>query len=155
MSTRAFTLIELLVVIGIIAILSGMAMMAYGNVQLRARDAQRKNDLSQIKVALSTYYTAQSPNQFVQSSTSNPPSMIPINGSTDALSTALEPNYIKTVPVDPINSGNYIYQYQSFLNTNNLNTSFNLYATLENTLDTKGWGGGSAWLVNGYIVTND
>lgn len=151
-----FTLIELLVVITLIAILTGIATISYTGIQARGRDSQRKNDLSQIKIALSSYYSAQSPNEYVRSSADNPPALITINGSTDSLSTALEPNYIKEVPVDPVNTGNYVYRYQSFL-TSNLNQDFQLFGTLENTNDKKGWGlpMGTGWVINGYVLQNE
>lgn len=50
-----FTLIELLVTMGIIAVLSGMAIFNFNQSRMRARDVQRKNDLSQLKNALELY----------------------------------------------------------------------------------------------------
>lgn len=142
----AFTLIELLIAISILAILTGIGVISYTGIQLRARDAQRVNDLNQIKVALVTYYNAQVPTQFVSAGTA-----ITINSTNDALTTALEPNYIKDVPVDPLNAGNNVYKYQSF----NSGKDFTLYGTLENKNNKKGYGGGSSWVVNGYQVNND
>lgn len=48
----AFTLIELLIVITIIGILSAIGVMGYQGSQKTARDAQRKNDLQQVKRAM-------------------------------------------------------------------------------------------------------
>ena len=50
-----FTIVELLIVIVVIGILAAIALVAYGNVQQRARDASRKSDLAQIAKALHRY----------------------------------------------------------------------------------------------------
>lgn len=144
---KAFTLIELLIVISIIGILTGLATISYNSIQLRSRDAQRKNDLQQLKLALSSYYTGQTPNQYVAATTKDTVANI--------LNTPLVTGgYIKTLPSDPLGTGNYIYKYQSFV-TNGKQKDFKLYGTLENQNDKKGWGGGNAWVVDGFIVQND
>jgi len=51
-----FTLIELLVVLFIIGILAGVLFPNFMSARERARDAQRKQDLQQIKNALRLYY---------------------------------------------------------------------------------------------------
>lgn len=156
MKLKAFTLIELLVVISLIGILTGIASVSYSNVQARGRDAQRKNDLSQLKIALSSYYNAQVPTQYVRSTADVTPAKLVINGTTDALSAALKPNYVTNINLDPLNTGVYIYRYQSFL-TNGVNRDFKLFATLENKNDKKGWGfpQGSGWVADGYVVQNE
>lgn len=53
---KGFTLIELLVVIAIIAILSAIGLVALNGAREKARDAQRRSDLGQIRTALSLYY---------------------------------------------------------------------------------------------------
>ena len=142
--TRAFTLIELMITVAIIGILTGIATLSYSAINQRSRDAQRINDLNQIKIALTTYYNAQIPPLYVSGSA------ITINDSNDALTTALKPNYIRDVPVDPINAGNYVYIYTA----QNNSKDFLLTATLENQNNKKGWGGGSQWVVNGYQVND-
>jgi prepilin-type N-terminal cleavage/methylation domain-containing protein len=145
-SQRAFTLIELMVAVAIIGILTTVATVSFRNVRERARDSQRQNDLTQLKVVLSTYYNAQTPQTYV---TAN--SRITLNNTNDALTNALKPNYIKQIPLDPLNTGNYVYRYQSF----NTARDFTLYGTLENTSNRKGWGGGTAWVVDGLQISND
>ncbi len=53
---RAFTLIELLVVMAIMAILTIITVSQFNTAKVKARDAQRKADLSSIKNALLMYY---------------------------------------------------------------------------------------------------
>ena len=160
MGQKAFTLVELLITISIIAILAAIASISYSGIQQRGRDAQRKNDLNQIKVGLSTYYNAQVPVQFVPSasgctSTSSNCATLTIDGSTDLLSVALEPNYIRNVPTDPTGTGNNVYQYYSSPLNSSANQAFTLTATLENKNDKRGWGGGSSWVAHGYTVQNE
>lgn len=146
MKKGGFTLIELMIAVAIIGILTAVASISYSAVRLRSRDAERINDLNQIKVVLSLYYGAQPVAQFPTLTTKTT-----IDGSTDALTTALSPTYIRQMPVDPINSGNNVYKYQS----SNNSKSFTLFGTLENVNNQKGWGGGSQWVVDGLQVKND
>jgi len=50
-----FTLIELLVAMGIMAVLTGMAVFNFNQSRVRARDVQRKNDIKQLQTALEVY----------------------------------------------------------------------------------------------------
>jgi len=143
---------ELIITVSIIAILTGLASVSYSGIRMRGRDANRKNDMSQLKVVLSTYYNAQVPAQYPASS-GGTPSKITINASNDALTAAVVPAYLKVMPTDPLNTGNNVYKYQSFL-TSSINTDFKLYATLENKNDTSGFCSGS-WGTDCYIIQND
>lgn len=51
-----FTLVELLVVMAIIAVLTLVAVANFRNVQIKARDVQRKSDLGQVQRALEVYF---------------------------------------------------------------------------------------------------
>jgi prepilin-type N-terminal cleavage/methylation domain-containing protein len=143
---RAFTLIELMVTVAIIAILTGVAAISYQGVRQRARDAQRSNDLNQLKISLTSYYQAQIPQAYPISTTK-----VTLNDTTDVLATALKPNFVRNIALDPLNTGNYVYKYQS----NSTGTDYTLFATLENVNNTKGWAGGSAWAVDGFQVKPD
>jgi prepilin-type N-terminal cleavage/methylation domain-containing protein len=72
---KGFTIIELLIVIVVIGILAALVLNAFGNIQERARDTERKTDINSIHTQLELYYA---------DSTSYP------NGTTKAaLSTAM------------------------------------------------------------------
>lgn len=115
-SKRGFTLVELLVVI---AILSGLALMAVAIInpvdQLnKAKDAQRKQDLGQIKNALDTYYDD---NHCY-------PQTIPFGSSWETAETV----YMKKVPQDPdCNKTGYCYGYQ--IDTNSSCPQWNILYT--------------------------
>lgn len=54
-NSTGFTLIELLVAMGIVAVLTGMAAFNFNQSRIRARDIQRKNDMSQLQKAMELY----------------------------------------------------------------------------------------------------
>ena len=142
----AFTLIELIVVVAIMGILTAVVTVSYSGINARGRDAQRINDLTQLKLVLSTYYNAQTPTVYVTSV-----SVATLNGTSDPLTTTLVPGYIRAIPLDPSNTGSYLYKYQSLNSAKN----FKMTATLENKNNKKGWGVGSSWIADGYIVQDD
>lgn len=56
-SQSGFTIIELLIVIVVIAILAGLVLNAFGNIQERARDTERRSDINAIHTQLELYYS--------------------------------------------------------------------------------------------------
>ena len=54
---RGFTIVELLIVIVVIGILAAITIVAYNNIQYRARDAQRRVNVSDIAKAIQAYNT--------------------------------------------------------------------------------------------------
>ena len=54
-SNRGFTLIELLIVIGIIAVLAGLVLPIYGNIQLTGRRTQSLSNMRQLDAAALSY----------------------------------------------------------------------------------------------------
>ena len=55
LNKKGFTLIELLVVIAIIGLLSTLAVVAFGNTRMKARDAKRQSDLKVLQTAIEMY----------------------------------------------------------------------------------------------------
>lgn len=134
--SRGFTLIELLIVISIIGTLVTLATFSYGNAQLRARDARRKQDLSDLKKALHLYYEDNSLYPSV------------INTST------IGPSYLSSLPTDPFTSASYIYAPAPASCTANCN-SYSLTACLENANDIqKDTTKNGACTKSSYSITN-
>ncbi|HWH16311.1 MAG TPA: prepilin-type N-terminal cleavage/methylation domain-containing protein [Candidatus Paceibacterota bacterium] len=104
-NTRGFTLIELLVVIAIIGVLSSVALASLNQARVKARDASRISQLTEIRKALELYYLDRG---------YYPPSGCgwDCNGyrysydasSWNALQTELAP-YMPDLPEDPVNTG--------------------------------------------------
>jgi len=80
-----FTLIELLVVIAIIGILSSVVMASLNSAREKSRDVRRAADLSSLALALELYF--------------DDAGKYP---DPDSLSADLTPDYISTIPVDPL-----------------------------------------------------
>ncbi len=123
-----FTLIEITVVMAIIGLIAVLAVGSYRSSQIKARDAQRKNDLNQITKALEVYYNDKG--QYPDNSISNE-----INGCaseatciwTDEWEDENGTIYMVQVPADPRDYLNYYYY--------STGTSYQIYARLENDLD--------------------
>ena len=97
---RGFTLIELLVVIAIIGILSSVVLASLNTARKKGRDARRIADIKQVQLALELYYDSY--NKYPEG-----------NVYATALSTLTTSGFISVLPVDPTNSGSYVYAYQS------------------------------------------
>lgn len=93
---RGFTLIELLVVIAIIGILSSVVLASLNSARQKSRDARRISDVKQLQLALELYFDS---------------------NSQYPAGTALTPltagDFIASLPIDPLNSGAYVYTYQA------------------------------------------
>jgi prepilin-type N-terminal cleavage/methylation domain-containing protein len=99
-----FTLIELLVVISIIGILATLMISHYGTAEKSARDAERKSDLNQYRIALENY----------ASLTGGVYPSRPTEGdaSSGVPCTTLSPKYMSVCPKDPRQEvGETTYQY--------------------------------------------
>ncbi len=119
---KAFTLIELLVVIAIIGLLASIIMVALNNARSKARDAKRIADVKELMSAFELYYNDN--NQYPASGgASNPNSgwSDSNDSSWNTLSSILVPNYLGSMPKDPLNnagcwaadSGCYTYTFYS------------------------------------------
>lgn len=116
---KGFTLIELLIVIAIIGVLTTIGVINFVGVRERARDAERKADLSQIQTAL----------EFYRSDNGRYPSNNDYKsiGCNQQFTTTVA--YLKQLPCDPLTGAKYTYQSSS-------NFSYTLTACLENEEDT-------------------
>lgn len=101
-----FTLIELLVVISIIGILASLLLARYTTAEKSARDAQRKSDLNQYRIALENYSVVKGGVYPISTSL--------IDASRSFCSTTLGTTYIASCPQDPLQDGStYYYRFQS------------------------------------------
>ncbi len=143
---NGFTLIELLIVIAIIGVLSTLLMVNFIGIRQRARDANRKSDMSQIQAALEQYRADQGSYPAGLPNCGNP--LTNDDGSI---------TYMQKVPCDPLgnlyyNSGDYYYYFD------NSKDSYTITACLENTSDSQGTsttpGGSGCDTSFYYTVTN-
>ncbi len=119
MKQKGFTLIELLVSMGIIAVLSGMAVFNFNQARMRARDVQRKSDLSQLQKALELYKN---------DNVGKYPEV------ADFQATLISGEYSKIVFNDPKESTGATWP--SYVYTRPTNTTYSITACLENKSDT-------------------
>lgn len=101
-----FTLIELLVAISIIAVLSTIGLVAYGQVQVVARDNKRMEDMREVQKAFQLYYIANGNVYPVAGSGSDPFSGSGLSG----LDKYFQNNSRPSDP-NPTAVGNYSYRY--------------------------------------------
>ena len=97
-SQKAFTFIELLVVITIIAVLMAIATVTYSSTMTKSRNAKRVADIQSIRSAL----------EICRSEDGYYPTTINYgSGGVSCLSSVA----LTTTPLDPKNTGSYIYSY--------------------------------------------
>lgn len=117
MKRRAFTLVELLVVIAILAILAAAALFALGGTQAKARDATRKNDLSQMRTLLMAYNTEEQKGYpimtegAVSSSSGNVSIETAVQGSNNLQTILAAQLSGASLPKDPRSSEGLKYRY--------------------------------------------
>lgn len=112
-SNFGFTLIELLVVISIIGILATLMISRYGMAEKSARDAERKSDLNQYRIALENL-GSQTGGTYPQRTSAGPAS----NPSAEPCDSLEDGDYISVCPMDPRQEevdtcGEYCYWYLS------------------------------------------
>lgn len=127
-SKQGFTLIELLVVMIIIGILITLFISNFTSGQIKARDAQRKSDLSQISRALEAYYND---NGAYPTASSGKISVTTTGGTTvfswgDKFVVG-STVYMAALPKEPKSDRYYFYSSNG--------KAYRLYAKLENTKD--------------------
>lgn len=121
---KGFTLVELLVTMGIIAVLTGMAVFNFNQSRMRARDVQRKSDLGQMVKALEMYKNDN------RSFPENP--SYPVPDETVMQQALLDGEYIQAYFVDPKGSDWQNYRYNTLEGSSR---QYWLMACLENTAD--------------------
>lgn len=121
---KGFTLIEILVVISIIGVLAALSLTGLGAARKNARDATRKSDLAQYKLALEGY--ASNNNGIYPTSSYNGNSL---SAGTGIFGTAgpIINEYLPTKIDDPTNTATYRYLY--YAATDGL--TYKLFAPLE------------------------
>ena len=124
-----FTLIEMLVVIAIIAILTGIIITGLVGSKAKARDAKRASDLSQISLAVEQFFDRcdvypTSLNTGDTGPMTNGSYACPNDASGNPITLG---NFISVIPIDPTNSGVYVYSYA----TNSTYTDYVLHTTFE------------------------
>jgi prepilin-type N-terminal cleavage/methylation domain-containing protein len=92
---RGFTLIELLVVIAIIGVLASVVLASLNSARRKSRDARRVADIKQIQLALELYFDSK--------------------GEYPDATSKLAPDYIPTVPTDPVAQA--VYLFNSYIST--------------------------------------
>jgi prepilin-type N-terminal cleavage/methylation domain-containing protein len=106
-----FTIVELLIVIVVIGILAAITIVAYNGIQLRARDSRRLSDMKSIEQALTLYSLDNNGGYPGCNNVTYVPGGALQGCALSAISPSLVPKYMSTFPVDPINTGNDIFQY--------------------------------------------
>lgn len=130
---KGFTLVELMVVMVILGILAVLGLGSFRSSQMKGRDNQRKGELRSVAAALELYY-----NDYGMYPNDNGSGKITACGSAGAtvcewgseLKDKNDTLYMAELPTDPLVGYTYYYDV---LGTNN--TSFQLYARLENAQD--------------------
>lgn len=112
---QGITLMEMMIAVAVVAILLIVSMLSFREQLGKGRDARRKEDIHTIKSAVEQYY-----DDF---------GCYPEPDKVTCGSTQLAP-YIAEVPCDPINKGNYIYDY-----SDDQCSDYIVYARLEHESD--------------------
>lgn len=116
-TSRGFTIIELLVVMGILAVLLAAVLIAINPDRQfkQSRDSQRRNDVLAILNAVQQNM-ADNKGVFTGPAIPSSPTIIEKSGGID-LCTAVAPNYISALPVDPNTSTSSVTDCTTAYNT--------------------------------------
>lgn len=125
-----FTLSELLIVMAIIGILMSITLVGYNSYRAKARDSQRKTDLSSVEAGMESYYTVNKQYPDGGCPYSSPP--FDVTGFTTANSCLNQLKYLSATYTDPKNVDPFQYRYKR-----DAATKYEISAALENTNDKK------------------
>lgn len=147
-----FTIVELLIVIVIIAILASISVAAYTGIQGRARDSKRQIDLSNVMKALE-FYRAENGGypRCGATGTYQAGGSLSSGFLSSCVADELVPNYIASVPIDPVDVAPNRYYYAVGYKKTSVN-GFNSSQTDNYILGASLDGGGltvSGWGVTG------
>jgi len=127
---RGFTLLELLVVIVVIGILALLVIPNLTSAPKKARDVQRKTDLKAVQKGLEEYYVNNSAypvaTTYCALSGGATTTATTCSTGTSGALTSGSPAIMKTIPTDPLYTGNYVYSYTGTA------TTYTLKGCLEN-----------------------
>lgn len=101
--TGGFTIVELLIVIVVIGILATISVVTFQNVQHRARDSQRVQDMKTIEKALRMHLVEFGSLPAANGSTPTAWENSTNNGGEGFLSALVDSGIISEVPIDPLN----------------------------------------------------
>ena len=107
---RGFTIVELLIVIVVIAILAAISIVAYNGIQQRARDGERSSEMQTIEKALAMYFIDNGGYPTCSNTTYVPGTSVSYC-TVNVIAPSLVPKYISTIPLDPRNTSQDVYQY--------------------------------------------
>jgi len=137
-----FTLIELLVVISIIGILASFSVVSLNGARVKARDAKRKADMVQMRIAIYLYYDDNLEYPKCGTWDDEKDDFGATVGCynttlTNSLISQSKP-YMSALPVDPKGTGIYTYRYVSNANGSEFVLAYNVEESVEVQI-IRGW----------------
>lgn len=109
---KGFSIVEMLVVIAIIGFIGSLIFVQLQSSRQRARDAEREQEIKSLQNALAIYAT--NAGKYPPSNTALLPYAATALTGSDPISADLRNSDALTqIPLDPLNSGNFVYKYQS------------------------------------------
>lgn len=107
-TNSGFTLVEMLLVVAVIAILTAVIYPSFGSSQAQGRDAQRQTDLRTLQIEIENYKRKEG--RYPESAVSSGWSTQAAHGT--AFIDGLFPEYVATMPQDPLPGTQPGYAYQ-------------------------------------------
>jgi prepilin-type N-terminal cleavage/methylation domain-containing protein len=92
-ASQGFTIVEIIIAIIVVAILTTITIVSYSSIQQRSRDSERRNHVTQIRMALDKYYVENG--EYPPACSANGTSCSATN-----LGTYLKP-YLPDIPINP------------------------------------------------------